>query len=759
MVALDALELWVGDLPQANDALSSRLGLTPRNSAGIPRPGEKACALGAGNVTFILRQSSDSGTDVARHVERHGDSIADVALVSLNTKQLVRRARDYGVKVREHAGNCQIDLLGEGSILHSLRSESMFAAEHGSRPRDGSLISVDHVTYCLPPGALDTVARIYREVFGLDEIQAENVQGTSPPVTATSPGGMRSRVLRSALGFTVVLTEPASSPGSGQIQRFLDAHAGPGVQHVALQCRDLLATVPRLESNGVVFFSVPEEHLDRSYERLQNRNLPAQDLKRRGILADADSNGLLFQSFTRPLTRRASFFIELIERKGATGFGSANVRGLYAAVDRALHDPAGPLWPVPAQPAVEPRLSLDELLDWSRTHIAFYRKHLAGVDASDLSAVPSFEKSMTRDFGRFPISAGGAPGAHRVLATSGTSGKRMYVSFDRREWERTGAWLGQVGSRTGLTPADVLLNTHCCGLWVGGPALDLLAIRTGAGLVPVGATGYATVIELLLDGVGSAISATPSFICGLIHAAEEKGVDLRQSRLRLGFIGAERAEESLRQKLRAALPEGFQWIELYGLTETGGPSVAFAPDPTVPELELNTGDFYCEVLDPARDRAVPFGAVGELTLTTRLIHGRTPLLRYRTRDLVRATRGSPSAPTHTSRILGRVDEAHKVGGVLMYPTAISEIMAEFLPATAEWRARVRPKEPDNELEIEAEATSELCEAAKRAFEERIGVDLTVSPVPAGSLSRSGEKSQRIIAISSAADRHQNVAAE
>jgi phenylacetate-CoA ligase len=279
---------------------------------------------------------------------------------------------------------------------------------------------------------------------------------------------------------------------------------------------------------------------------------------------------------------------------------------------------------------------------------------------------------------------------------------------------------------------------------VGGSALDLLANRTGAGLIPLGSTGPSVALELLGDGIGTALSATPSYLRRLIEAAEESNVDLTRTALRCGFIGAERAEESLRLKLLSRLPVGFKWYELYGLTETGGPSFAFAPDPTVPELELNTQDFWAEVLDPTEDRAVQIGEVGELTITTRRTGGRTPLIRYRTRDLVRATAGEASRPTRISRILGRADESLKVDGVLIYPSAVAEIMSELVPVTSEWRAWVCPREPDNELLVVAEASPEVCAAVSRAFRERVGLGLTVTPLPAGALRREIRKTQRIL---------------
>lgn len=395
-------------------------------------------------------------------------------------------------------------------------------------------------------------------------------------------------------------------------------------------------------------------------------------------------------------------------------------------------------------PASEQATWSEALVRTAMERIPFYRQRLAGADASAFHSLPTFDKASTPGHGRFPITAGGAPGAHRVLATSGTSGERMYVAFDQDEWNRTGRWLEQVARRVGVTSDDVLLNTHCYGLWVGGPALDLLANRAGAGLVPLGPMAPSIVLELLADGVGTAISATPSYLRRLIETAESSGFDLRSTPLRFGFIGAEPAETALRQKLLSFLPSGFRWVELYGLTETGGPSVAFALDPDVPELELNTREFLLEVLDPSSDRPVALGEVGELTITTRRTDGRTPLIRYRTRDLVRATAGPAEAPTRISRILGRADHSLKIGGVLLYPSAVTEIMSELLPATAEWRAVVYRRGEDDELLIEAEASGEVCQSIERAFRSRIGLGLTVSPAGADTLTRSREKTQRIL---------------
>ena len=745
-VELDHLELWVTDLSEASAALTNKFGFDPAVSCETST-GEPAASITSEDIRIVLRQGMLPQNPIAPHVAKHGDSVADVALFCDDVDAVVARAVAHGVRVSSDDGSPRIDVLGDSTILHSLCNRDNVSRPTPYAVRDPSRARrVDHITYCLPFGAMERVARIYTYVFGLECVPVENCDEVGDKLR-----GMRSVVLRSALGFVVVLTEPTSPDSLGQTQRYLRAHGGAGVQHVALAYDDLVGAVESLRARGVDFLPVPKEYIRSSHQRWRNRALPWEALQRNDVLVDADEHGLLLQLFALPFTRRSCFFFELVQRTGAKGFGANNVRALFEAVDAAIRDPRIMLWgPPEGHPDLEQTSWTEALVKTARTRIPLYDEHLAGADPSDFSSLPSFDKSMAVAYGRFPMSAGGAPGAHRVVATSGTSGDRLFISFDAGEWNRTANWLEMVGRRVGVSPSDVLLNTHCYGLWVGGPALDLLAHRCGAGLVPLGPVAPSVVLQLLRDGVGTAISATPSYLRRLIEAANATGFDLTKTSLRVGFIGAEGAESSFRSKLLAQLPQGFLWIELYGLTETGGPAIAFAPDPAVAELELNTRDFWVEVLDLNADRAVPIGEVGELTITTRRIDGRTPLVRYRTRDLVRATAGAAEAPTRISRLLGRRDDSLKIGGVLVYPSAVAEIMSQFMPPTAEWRAWIVRRESDDRLLVEAEASPDLCQELKLAFQDRVGVNLTVTSVEAGVLARSNDKTQRILTDSTKA---------
>ena len=186
---------------------------------------------------------------------------------------------------------------------------------------------------------------------------------------------------------------------------------------------------------------------------------------------------------------------------------------------------------------------------------------------------------------------------------------------------------------------------------------------------------------------------------------------------------------------------------MYGLTETGGPAVAFRPDPDVEVLAVNTDDFLIEVLEVNVDRPTPHGEVGELD-DHHARHRRPDTLGALSHPQSgprcgRPRRGADARVAHP----GRADDALKIGGVLLYPCAAAEIMVELLPPAAEWRAVVHRAGDDDELVIEVEGSLDLCRDVDRAFRERIGLGLSVEAREPGSLARSLEKTQRVLVAS------------
>ena len=161
--------------------------------------------------------------------------------------------------------------------------------------------------------------------------------------------------------------------------------------------------------------------------------------------------------------------------------------------------------------------------------------------------------------------------------------------------------------------------------------------------------------------------------------------------LRMGVLGGEGSSASLKRTVCEVLGEQFHWQEGYGSTETGGPVLAFAPpdDPFGGRLNVNTDYFVVELLHPDEDRPVAAGEVGEITLSTPYREG-TILIRYRTRDLAMALPGErdSSGWPQISSVIGRIDDAIKVRGALIYPSVIEQLLVQHLRNGAEWRVEV-----------------------------------------------------------------------
>jgi 4-hydroxymandelate synthase len=84
----------------------------------------------------------------------------------------------------------------------------------------------------------------------------------------------------------------------------------------------------------VEFLPTPGSYYEMLSNRLTGMREEIADLRAAQVLADRDEWGYLLQVFTRSPHERSTLFYELIQRRGARGFGSANIRALYEAVER-----------------------------------------------------------------------------------------------------------------------------------------------------------------------------------------------------------------------------------------------------------------------------------------------------------------------------------------------------------------------------------------------------------------------------------------
>ncbi|MBO0879106.1 MAG: AMP-binding protein [Mycobacterium sp.] len=391
------------------------------------------------------------------------------------------------------------------------------------------------------------------------------------------------------------------------------------------------------------------------------------------------------------------------------------------------------------------QVDLRMLRDNSIQEIPFYRDRIDGVNSCKLADIPSFRRNdLPQQL--FPLSNPNRRLWSRVFTTSGTRSAPLLVAFAERDlrWHRR--LLAEIARRAAIGPDDVLVNTHGQGTWVGGPALNSLAMVSGAALIGVGPGRTEQTIRILTDVQPTAISATPSYLRKLVDRAREVGIDPAGWNLRVGFIGGEPAPRDIRENLCRLLGPRFHWHELYGLTENGGPILGHCPQWAHPGgvLALNNRRFAVELLSLDSDQPAEPGEQAEIAITT-IARTVTPLLRYRTGDLTRLLGTDPTGRPVVSSIRSRIDEGLKIRGALVFPAAIEDAIVAVLGADREWRVDIHRSEPGEDvLAITAESDRTDAERVGVLIREHIGVRPEVSLVGPWTLERFEHKARRVV---------------
>ena len=220
-----------------------------------------------------------------------------------------------------------IDRFEDGKSIYDIDFDFIEGVDR--HPVGHGLQLIDHLTHNVYRGRMAFWAHFYERIFNFREIRFFDIQGEYTGLTSkalTAPDGK----------IRIPLNEEARQ-GGGQIEEFLMKFSGEGIQHIALICDDLLATVDRLALAGVPLMTAPS---DRYYEMIEGRlpghGQPVAELQTRGILLDGSTESgtprLLLQIFSQP--QLGPVFFEFIQRKGDEGFGEGNFKALFESLER-----------------------------------------------------------------------------------------------------------------------------------------------------------------------------------------------------------------------------------------------------------------------------------------------------------------------------------------------------------------------------------------------------------------------------------------
>ncbi len=401
-----------------------------------------------------------------------------------------------------------------------------------------------------------------------------------------------------------------------------------------------------------------------------------------------------------------------------------------------------------------------------RDKVPFMAERLKDVpdpeSLADLSSLPLLKKVDLRDNYPFGLFAVDRSELARVHASSGTTGKPTVVGYTRDDLDMWADCVARCLRGAGIEPGWMLHNAYGYGLFTGGLGLHGGAEAAGINVVPVSGGNTERQLMLLDDFAPEAICCTPSYALAL---TELLGDEARDCSLRVGILGAEAWTFEMRAAIERGL--GITAVNIYGLSEVIGPGVA-CETAAKNGLVIMEDHFLPEIVHPETGEPVPDGEVGVLVLTS-LTKQAFPVLRYWTGDLCSITREpSPCGRTHArmSPIVGRADDMLVIRGVNVYPSQVEhtllntatesgyranphfQLVVDREGAMDTLHIRVEPEPGDTANSgtgLSDTAKTDLAKTIQAAMRSSLGIGVTASVEPLGSLPRSeGGKLSRTV---------------
>ena len=344
----DHLEFYVGNARQAAQYYGHVFGFRPVARLGL----ETGCRdrasylMQQGQVRFVLTSSLAPDHEITRHCALHGDGVKVIAMEVGNVDAAMHEVKARGATILQPAQSFedQHGVLKTGIIKYAGDVVFKFVERAGYRgvfapgfePMEthGSegvgLAAIDHVVTNVYLGEMNYWVRWFEQVLGFTQLAHFTDKDISTEYSA-----LMSKVMENGGGkVKFPINEPAEGRKKSQIDEYLDFYRGPGVQHIAMNSKDICATVRALRDRGIDFLRVPDTYYEDLSARVGKIDENFAELKELGILVDRDEDGYLLQIFTAPVEDRPTLFFEVIERHGSRGFGVGNFKALFISLER-----------------------------------------------------------------------------------------------------------------------------------------------------------------------------------------------------------------------------------------------------------------------------------------------------------------------------------------------------------------------------------------------------------------------------------------
>ncbi len=269
------------------------------------------CACG-----FAIRFDKPAG-EVLQHVLGNGGEKIDHKPAS----------RAVDAPVIKGIGDCMLYLVDRYGDKGSVYDGDYAPIEGADQnPAGFGLTFIDHLTHNLHFGNMAKWSEYYEKLFNFREIKYFDIKGAKT--------GLVSKAMTAPDGIVRIPLNESNDPKS-QINEYLDAYHGEGIQHIACFTDNIYETVEQMRDAGVQFLDTPDTYFEVIDQRVPNHGEDVPRLAKNKILIDADNetkSKLLLQIFTENVI--GPIFFEIIQRKGNEGFGEGNFQALFESIER-----------------------------------------------------------------------------------------------------------------------------------------------------------------------------------------------------------------------------------------------------------------------------------------------------------------------------------------------------------------------------------------------------------------------------------------
>jgi 4-hydroxyphenylpyruvate dioxygenase len=345
----DYLEFYVSNSKQAAHFYKSVMGFQSLAYAGLETGNRdyESYVVVQDKIRLVLTSPLRSGTEVGKHIDKHGDGVKVTALWVDDATYAYEEAMKRGAthymspttEEDEHGKVVRSGIYSYGEVVHIFVERKDYNGtflpgfkkwNHHYETESVGLKFVDHMVGNVELGRMNHWVDFYEKVLGFTQIMSFDDKDISTEYTA-----LMSKVMSSGNGrIKFPINEPAPGLKKSQVDEYLEFYEGEGVQHIAVATDNIIDTVTKLRDRGMEFLKVPDTYYDVLLDRVGKIDEDVAPLRELGILVDRDDEGYLLQIFTKTVQARPTMFFEIIQRKGATSFGKGNFKALFEALER-----------------------------------------------------------------------------------------------------------------------------------------------------------------------------------------------------------------------------------------------------------------------------------------------------------------------------------------------------------------------------------------------------------------------------------------